>query len=164
MNFRQIKLDEWVKGDYRPFAELNVKTSAIEEKFDVIFEDSFEEGLGETKLGGFIIETKTQFFLEEFRPQSEKSFVQIGILNNLETLAIHLDEVLESLELSSKFLTWFDENIKLYPHELWRQDDNGHKFLIETFPCKADAVKAMKEFESHLHKQIYWIEKIKIVR
>lgn len=164
MNFRQIKLDEWVKGDYQPFAELNFKTSAIEQKFNIVFEDSYEDGLGETKLGGFITESGTQFFLEEFSPQSEKSIIQVGILNNLETLTIHLDEVLESLELTSKYLTWFNENIKLHPHELWRQDDNGHKFLIETFPCKADAVRAMKEFETRLHKQIYWIEKIKIVR
>lgn len=159
MNFRQAKFDEWVEGDYRPFAELNVKTSAIEEKFGVKFEYSFEEGLGETKLGGFITETNVQFFLEEFRPETEHSFVQVGILHNPETLAIHLDEILESLELTSKYLNWFDENIKLQPHELRRQDDNGHKFLIETFPCKADAVKAMREFESRLHKQTYWIQK-----
>lgn len=46
-------------------------------------------------------------------------------------------------------------------YELWRQDDNGHKFLVETFSCKADAIKAMKEFESRGHKQTYWVEKVK---
>lgn len=53
----------------------------------------------------------------------------------------------------------FYKSLKFHPHELWRQDDNGHKFLIETFPCKADAVRAMKEFEARLHKQTYWVEK-----
>lgn len=72
----------------------------------------------------------------------------------------HLDEILEVLELTSKDLTWFDENIKLHPHELWRQDDNGHKFLIETFSCKADALKAMRDFEGRLHKQTYWVQKV----
>lgn len=54
----------------------------------------------------------------------------------------------------------FYNSLKFQPHELWRQDDNGHKFLIETFPCRADAVRAMKEFEARLHKQTYWIEKV----
>ncbi|NJM52367.1 MAG: hypothetical protein HC846_02610 [Blastocatellia bacterium] len=53
------------------------------------------------------------------------------------------------------------KDIKFQPHELWRQDDNGHKFLIETFPCKADAVRAMREFEIRLHKQTYWVERVK---
>lgn len=161
MNFRKVNLDEWTKGDYRPFAELNIKSSAIEEKFGVVFEDSFEEGLGESKLGAFVTQQGTQFFLEHFLPSGERIIMQIGLLNNVKTLALHLDETLEVLELTSKNLTWFDKNIKLHPHELWRQDDNGHQFLIETFPCKADAVRAMKEFEARLHKQAYWVQKVK---
>jgi hypothetical protein len=160
MNFRQIYSDEWVKDDYRQFAELNIKTSKIEERFKVIFEDSFEDGLGKTKLAGFITNFGTQFFLEEFLPNTDRSFIQIGILNDVKIMSLHLDEILEVLEITSKHLTCFDEKIKLQPHELWRQDDNGHKFLIETFVCKADAVKAMKEFEAPLHKQTYWVEKI----
>ena len=45
-------------------------------------------------------------------------------------------------------------------YQLWWQDDHGHKFLVETFACKADAEKAMKDFENRLHKQTYWIERI----
>jgi hypothetical protein len=54
----------------------------------------------------------------------------------------------------------FYDSLGLTPHELWRQDDNGHKFLVETFACEADAVKAMKDFEDRLHKQTYWFEKV----
>lgn len=54
----------------------------------------------------------------------------------------------------------FYNSFQFHPHELWRQDDNGHKFLIETFPCKADAVRAMKDFEGRLHKQTYWVERV----
>jgi hypothetical protein len=160
MNFRQIDLTEWVKDDYRPFAELKVRTSIIANKFGVVFEDSYEDGLGKTKLAGFITNVGTQFFLEEFLSNTDRSFIQIGILNEEQTMSLHLDEILEVLEITSKHLTCFDEKIKLQPHELWRQDDNGHKFLIETFLCRADAVKAMKEFEARLHKQTYWIEKV----
>ncbi len=159
MNFRQIKSDEWIKGDYRAFAEINFRTSKIGEKFQIIFEDSFENGLGASKLAAFLTNNHTQFFIEEFLPDSKNPITQVGILNNEKTLARDLDEVLEVMHISSKNLTWFDERIKFYPHELWRQDDNGHKFLIETFACKADAIKAMKEFEARLHKQTYWVEK-----
>lgn len=54
----------------------------------------------------------------------------------------------------------FYQSFNFHPYNLWRQDDNGHQFLIETFPCRADAVNAMKEFEARLHKQTYWIEKV----
>lgn len=160
MNFRQIKIDEWVKGDYRAFAETNLKASKIEEKFGFVFENIYADGLGETKLAGFVTDFGTQFFLEEFYPNTEQSIIQIGILNNGETLAPHLDEVLEVLEITSTDLSWYDEKIKFHSHELWRQDDNGHQFLIEVFLCRANAVKAMREFEARLHKQTYWVEKV----
>jgi len=41
---------------------------------------------------------------------------------------------------------------------LWRQDDNGHKFQIESFTDRARAESAKGEFESRHHKQIYWVE------
>ena len=41
---------------------------------------------------------------------------------------------------------------------LWRQDDNGHKFQIESFTDLTAAESAKSEFESHHHKQIYWLE------
>lgn len=159
MKFRQIKFDEWIKGDYRPFAEIKVKASEFEIKFDITFENSFEDGLGETKSAAFLTENGTQFFLQEYLPNSKNSLMQVFLLNDKKTLSNDLDEVLEVLGLTLKNLTWFDESIKLQPYELWRQDDNGHKFLIETFSCRADAVKAMKEFEARLHKQTYWVEK-----
>ncbi len=53
----------------------------------------------------------------------------------------------------------FYNSLGLTPHELWRQDDNGHKFVIDTFPCKADAFKAVKDFENRGHKQTYLVEK-----
>jgi hypothetical protein len=83
-------------------------------------------------------------------------------LYNEASLTEQLEETLEVLKLTSRDLTWFNEIIKLQPHELWRQDGNGHKFLIKTFPCKADAVKVKKEFECHLHKQTYSIKKVEV--
>lgn len=72
------------------------------------------------------------------------------------------DAQVASLPETSDISEFFD-SLELIPHKLWRQDDNGHKYLVETFSCKTDAIKAMKEFESRGHKQTYWFEKSKIV-
>ncbi len=42
--------------------------------------------------------------------------------------------------------------------ELWRQDDNGVRVLIASFEEQEAALAAMARFESHHHKQTYWIE------
>lgn len=55
----------------------------------------------------------------------------------------------------------FYKSFQFQSYELWRQDDNGHQFLINIFSCKSDAIKAMKEFEMRLHKQTYWVKKVK---
>jgi hypothetical protein len=38
------------------------------------------------------------------------------------------------------------------------QDDNGHKFIINQFEDRRDAVMKLDELVSHGHKQGYWIE------
>lgn len=39
-----------------------------------------------------------------------------------------------------------------------RQDDNGNRFLVEAGLTERDARRQVLEFESHGHKQTYWIE------
>jgi hypothetical protein len=42
--------------------------------------------------------------------------------------------------------------------ELWRQDDNGNRFVIGRFDT-ADAAEAeQRRFESLGHKQTYWVQ------
>ncbi|HEX9022696.1 MAG TPA: hypothetical protein VF799_02550 [Geobacteraceae bacterium] len=41
--------------------------------------------------------------------------------------------------------------------ELWRQDDNGNKFLIEVFTDRILAELRLAELSSNIHKQTYWI-------
>jgi hypothetical protein len=43
--------------------------------------------------------------------------------------------------------------------QVWRQDDNGARFLIATYPDEADArarLAEMKRTGGH-HKQLYWL-------
>ena len=41
--------------------------------------------------------------------------------------------------------------------ELWRQDDNGNRFLVASFPDRGIAEERLNELARALHKQIYWI-------
>ena len=42
---------------------------------------------------------------------------------------------------------------------VWRQDDNGNQFPIETFPDQQTAEQLALELESHGHKQLYWVSR-----
>ena len=42
--------------------------------------------------------------------------------------------------------------------ELWRQDDNGNRALIQRFARRAEAEDRLRDFEARGHKQTYWIE------
>ena len=41
--------------------------------------------------------------------------------------------------------------------ELWRQDDNGNRFLIGVFSDRNIAERQLAELTRNPHKQIYWI-------
>jgi hypothetical protein len=42
-------------------------------------------------------------------------------------------------------------------YELWRQDDNGNRFPVASFPDRAAAEERLAELTRVLHKQVYWI-------
>jgi hypothetical protein len=41
--------------------------------------------------------------------------------------------------------------------ELWRQDDNGNRFLVGGYPDRDAAEKRLAELTRCQHKQVYWI-------
>jgi hypothetical protein len=41
--------------------------------------------------------------------------------------------------------------------ELWRQDDNGNRFLVGSFSDRSGAEERMGELTRIPHKQLYWI-------
>ncbi|WP_425615004.1 hypothetical protein NA78x_004891 [Anatilimnocola sp. NA78] len=44
---------------------------------------------------------------------------------------------------------------------VWRTDDNGNVFLVREHLPKAEAQRVADEFESHGHKQLYWLQEEK---
>lgn len=41
---------------------------------------------------------------------------------------------------------------------LWRLDDNGNRFLMETYDSRERAEAAAREYTARGHKQTYWVE------
>jgi hypothetical protein len=41
--------------------------------------------------------------------------------------------------------------------ELWRQDDNGNRFLVGSFSERSAAEGRLAELTRYRHKQTYWI-------
>ena len=41
--------------------------------------------------------------------------------------------------------------------QLWREDDNGNRFLITIYERRRDAEQRLQELQKGGHKQLYWI-------
>lgn len=41
---------------------------------------------------------------------------------------------------------------------VWRQDDNGHVFLVRSGMTEADARRLARDLERKGHKQAYWVK------
>ncbi len=48
--------------------------------------------------------------------------------------------------------------------ELWRQDDHGNRVLVASFEDQESALQALARFESHHHKQTYWLAEKRAAR
>ncbi|MEV4276363.1 hypothetical protein [Actinoplanes xinjiangensis] len=40
---------------------------------------------------------------------------------------------------------------------VWRQDDNGNRFVVTTRAVRAEAEEVAAEMEARGHKQLYWV-------
>ncbi|HOP40930.1 MAG TPA: hypothetical protein PLI53_07795 [Geobacteraceae bacterium] len=43
-------------------------------------------------------------------------------------------------------------------YEIWRQDDNGNRFVVGVRPDRVSAERRIAELSRCVHKQLYWIE------
>jgi hypothetical protein len=112
ITFKQITIDEWQKGDYRTVASINRTTDYLFSKHKIVFEEYVEEGLGKAKTAAFITSNNNQFLIIEYL-EPNIPITEILILNNPDTIARDLREVLKALELSYSDLDWVNENISL---------------------------------------------------
>lgn len=58
-----------------------------------------------------------------------------------------------------QFATEFSELLELNSFQVWRQGDDGNPMKVGGPTSKRDADCRVAEFESHHHKQIYWVSR-----
>ena len=53
-----------------------------------------------------------------------------------------------------------DKRIMLMHWQVWRQDDNGNRFLVDDFTSRDLAERRLAELTRNHHKQTYWISEL----
>ena len=51
---------------------------------------------------------------------------------------------------------------KYYAFEVWRLDDNGNEFLVDTFHNRESAEKRIAELAAGGNKQMYWVKEVTV--
>ena len=123
----------------------------------LIFEDDIDD-LDSLKFA--IIEIGAErYFLE--RHLHDSPGVTVTITTTCTSPGEAIDSLLVAFDMTSSDLSWHHNSVHFTPHELWRQDDNGNQVLIETCPCRADALQKARIFTERGHRQLYWAQRVK---
>lgn len=138
-------------------AILDKSIEELESMTGFIFEDDID-GLDALKFT--IIEIGVErYFLEHHL--NDTSGVTVTITTTCTSPGEAIDSLLVAFDMTSSDLGWHHISVHFTPHELWRQDDNGNQVLIETCPCRADALQKARIFTDRGHRQLYWAQRVK---
>jgi hypothetical protein len=145
-----------VPGDYRVAAAVNRHREYFEKHFGFRFWDDSEKGIGEFKVVGCVTSSSRQFKLTQYLAALPEK-IQIDVLYSNESMTRDLEDILIDLDVDCSELYWVHEAITLASYDVWRQDDNGNRYLVSADLCRPDATRLMRRLESTKHKQTYWI-------
>lgn len=129
----------------------------LESATGLIFEDDIDD-LDYYKFA--IIQIDNEKFILQ-RHLNEQPGVMVTITTTCTSPGDAIDSLLVAFDMTSDDLSWHHDSVHFTPHELWRQDDNGNQVLIETCPCRADALQKARIFTERGHRQLYWAQRVK---
>jgi len=144
---------DWVIGVQNFTHEIISKTSVTTLRH-------WSDGLGFLEEGRFFLESGSEYVF------STDAYVgkNLSIANNKEQSKLDaFIELSEFFKFSSAELTEVHDEVdltKVKTYNLKRMDDNGVEYLINSYFLYGEALKQKEIFESHQHKQTYWIEKV----
>jgi hypothetical protein len=158
------QIDDSSPSDARPIAiaMLAEGWESLSVRLGINFAEYDLGSLGKTKRAAFAVESGKHILLESSPASSlDRNTTTIALLEeeiDENSYTQILEEILIETVLSSADLTWKHDAISFQPHEVWRQDDQGNRFLVKQTDCKADALRLAGMFEARGHKQTYWIQ------
>ena len=103
VTLRQIGIDEWQRGDFRPVADIHRTTEDLFKKHKAEFSEYLEEGIGRVKSAFFETPNGRRFIVNEYlEPPFPLSI--IFVLYDSETMMQDLEEIKEILDLNDSDL------------------------------------------------------------
>ncbi len=164
IQFQEVPLNESVKGNYRPLAAINQTVAAIAQQHHLTIDEFDEYGLGWSHMVVLRASDGSQIMVVQHLKSPWPETSAIEMVPDDPTTPTVLDEFLAWLGIGTSDLTWLSPLVTLPTYTLWRQDDNGQTFKIETVSGLGEAIRRVKAFEALGHKQCYWYEKERVVR
>lgn len=157
-NFSRIPFSDWIKGAYNRVAIIKPSFSDISCIQQFAPAQLEEDGLGAGQELLFRHQSGIQLVLVNRYFPTGPNLTTIDMVPTDPMTPIVLDEFLAWLGIGAADLTWLAPVITLPTYRLWRQDDNGQTFHIETVSGLGEAIRRVKAFEALGHKQCYWYE------
>ena len=151
LNFDELKelqLDE--------LASICATTTELTRRLGIVWSSFEDDGLGEC-MEAVLRSGDGSYFGILHHPRSPRSDL-LTLCVSPERPDYHIDEALITLGLGSSDLRWIRPSITMQAHSLFREDDNGVRFHIADFPCRADAHLECEKLSFYAHKQAYFVE------
>jgi hypothetical protein len=164
-----ISLETWKQGptDWRPeFLATIARTAAVlDAELHLGFEDDVEDGLGRVRYAPCVTTTGRKFVLAQYpdgpTPGRDHTTIMVKDADcGVTPLGEILDEIVTELRLRTTDLPWVHPQVTFRRHALWRQDDNGNRYEVGVYTSCAEATHALRELESHHHRQFYWVVRV----
>ena len=163
MKARQMKPDEWLKNetvDQVSLIELPFSVNDIESITELRFDEYQEDGLG-TCYSCFVQLNEQD---AHFKGHLERNQKELGVVVEMHAHEKHpnllIKNVCEFLNIEQIDLKWISEFTTKPKFIVYRVDDNGNEFEMESFHVEYMANWYALKFQSKGHKQIYLVKNI----
>jgi hypothetical protein len=103
VNLKQIGIDAWQRGDFRPVADIYRTAEDLFEEYEANFSEYLEEGIGKVKSAFFETPNGRRFIVNEYLEPPFPLLI-IFVLYDSETMMQDLDEIKELLDLNDSDL------------------------------------------------------------
>lgn len=140
---------------YYAYVAVDSKNGDLLEKVGVFFTSGLYDDLAEHKEVALISYLGSTLTLEFSHERNNTDLYINGFMGDKEKIA----KLLLELEVTSDMLHWVNDHTDNETCELYRYDDNGNEFLVETYNSYIEAEVSRYTFEARGHKQIYYLKR-----
>jgi hypothetical protein len=154
---RQIPLSKAPPGLCQVIGYTRLTPNQISDRTGLIFEQSSGD-LGPMDALAGLSCRNMPFGLYRLRNAPIRDHTTIVVSDKTTNITQALEDILESLGILTNELRSMHSLFQFHSCKLWRQDDNGHATVVETFNSRSDASIAARHYSEQGHKQHYWVE------